>query len=113
MMTVAPVEQQGVVVGEQKHKECCIVGEGGQRGRHGGIIGYREVLDEKERSWMRMTFRNTRRVAQKHKGLHHVILERMERKGGSRTQRFTPRNSVPPLEVPLLFVLLEYGLGVL
>ena len=40
MMTVFPVERQEVVVGEQKHKECCAVGEGEQQGRHGEIVGY-------------------------------------------------------------------------
>ena len=79
-MTAVPVEQLGVVVGEWKCKEYCVVSEGGRWGRHGGIIDYRKALGEKERSWTRMTFHNTRRAARKHKGLHHVILEGTERK---------------------------------
>ena len=79
-MTVIPVERQGVVVGERKHKECCVVGEGGWQERHDGIVDYRKALGKKERSWTRMTFRNTRRAARKHKGLHHAILERTERR---------------------------------
>ena len=111
MMTVTPVERQEAVVGEQKHKECCVVSKGGQQERHSGIIGYQRVLGMKERNWMRMTCLSTRRAARKHKGLHHVILERTKR-GGLRTQRFAPCNSVL-LEVPPLLVLLEYCLGVL
>ena len=60
---------------------------------------------------MRMTCYDTRRVAQKHKCLHHMILGKTKR-GGSRTCGFAPHNSVF-LEVPPLFVLLEYGLGML
>ena len=94
MMTVTPIERQEVVVGEQKHKECCIVSEGEWRERHGGNIGCRKVLGEKERSWMtRMTCYDTRGAARKHKCLHHLILGKMKR-GGSRTHGFTPRNSV-------------------
>ena len=63
MTTVFPIEQQEVVVGERKRKECCVVDEGEQQERHSGIIDYRKVLGEKERSWTRMTCFNTRRVA--------------------------------------------------
>ena len=93
MMTVVLVERQGAVVGEWKRKECCAVGEGGQQERHSGIVDYQKVLGVTERSWMKMSFRNTRGAARKLKGLHHAILERA-RRGGSRTQRFTPHNSV-------------------
>ena len=72
-MTVVPVERQGVVVGERKLKECCIVGEGERQERRGGIVGYQEVLGKKERSWMRMTFCNTRKAGREHKGSHHTI----------------------------------------
>ena len=111
MMTVVLVERQGAVVGERKHKECCVVSEGGWQERHGGIIGYQKVLGVKERSWTRTTCLSARRAARKHKGLHHMILGRTKR-GGSRTQRFAPCNSVF-LEVPPLLVLLEYCLGML
>ena len=113
MTTVFPVERQEVVVGERKHKECCVVGEGEQQGRHGGTVDCRRVLGEKGRSWMmRMTCYDTRRAAQKHKCLHHVIFWERRREAAQEpidshhtTQSF--------LEVPPLFVLLEYGLGVL
>ena len=64
-----------MVVGEWKHKECCVVNKGEWQERHSGIIGCRKVLGEKERSWMtRMAYYNTRRAAQKHECLHHAIL---------------------------------------
>ena len=110
-MTVIPIERRGVVVGEQKHKECCVVGEGGQQERCGGTVDCRKVLGEKGRSWTRMTCFNTRRVARKRKGLHHAILGRT-RRGGSKAQVLAPCDSVL-LEVSSSFVLLEYCLGVL
>ena len=94
MTTVCLAERQEVVVGEWKHRECCAVDGGERQGRHGGIADCQKVLGEKERSWTKMTCRSTRKAARKHKGLHHAILERIE-KGGSKTQRFAPRNSVP------------------
>ena len=93
MMTVVLVEQQEVVVGEWKRKECYVVSEGGQQERHSGIVGYQKVLGVKERNWTRTTCLSARKAARKHKGLHHVILERTKR-GGLRTQRFAPHNSV-------------------
>ena len=56
MMTAFPIEQQEVAVGEQKHKECCVVSEGGWQGKYDGTIDYRKVLGEKERSWTRKTW---------------------------------------------------------
>ena len=76
MMTVVPVEQQGAVVGERKCKECCVVSEGGQQEKHSGIVGCQKVLGVKERNWMRTTCLSARRAIRKHKGLHHMILEK-------------------------------------
>ena len=112
MTTVIPVERQGVVVGEQKHKECCVVGEGGRQERRGEIVDYQRVLDEKERSWTRMTCCDARKAARKHKGLHHAFLEG----GGKRRLENTKVRTMQPspfLEVSPLFVLLKYSLGVL
>ena len=113
MTTVSPVEWQEVVVGEWKHKECCAVSEREQRGRYSGIIDCRRVLGEKGRSWMtKMTCYDTRRAARKHECLHHAIFWEGRREAAREpvdshhaTQSF--------LEVPSLFVLLEYGLGML
>ena len=112
-MTVVPVERRGAVVGEQRCKECCIVGEGGWQERYDGIVGYRKALGEKERSWMRMTFRNTRRAARKHKGLHHAIFGKDREKRQLENTKVRTTQFSPLLEVSSLFVLLEYGLGML
>ena len=110
MMTASPTERQGEVVGGRKHKECYVVSEGGQQERRDGIVGCQKVLGGKERSWTRMTCRDTRKAARKHKGLHHAILERTRetaQEPGVHTMQ------LGLLEVPPLFVLLEYCLGML
>ena len=63
MTIVFLTARQGEVVGGRKRKECCVVGEGGRQERCGGIVGYQKVLDEKERSWTKMTYRDTRKAA--------------------------------------------------
>ena len=63
MMIVFPTVRQGGVVGEWRRKECCAVGEEGQQEIRDGIVDYRRALDEKERSWTRMTYRDTRKAA--------------------------------------------------
>ena len=60
---------------------------------------------------MRMTCYDTRKAARKHVCLHHMILEK--RREAAREPMGSHHATRSLLKVPPLFVLVEYGLGVL